>query len=191
MLYAPRRSQSEQRALTCGRRGACGRPTSAFGFNFLWAAAPKLAADLLGFVGPFASQYIIEWLETPEAPYWIGFAWAFALLLAPFLQTVFVNQYFLIAFNTGMHVRAPASARAPLSAPPESRSEVVDHARSKSRFGRRWWPPCFASPFVLAPLQETSGRRYTCTCIHACFFSCPVPIDIPACVLERTYGRAG
>jgi len=71
----------------------------------MWAAAPKLAADLLGFVGPLASMYIIEWLEDEEAPPSTGFYWAAALFMAPFLQTLCTNQYFKIAFNTGMHVR--------------------------------------------------------------------------------------
>jgi len=75
----------------------------------MWAAAPKLAADLLGFVGPFASMYIIEWLEDTEAPPETGFYWAFALFVAPFLQTICTNQYFKIAFNTGMHVRVVAA----------------------------------------------------------------------------------
>jgi hypothetical protein len=77
----------------------------------MWAAAPKMAADILGFVGPFASQYIIKWLEDPDADYAVGFYWAFALFAAPFLQTIFTNQYFKIAFNTGMHVRGERTIR--------------------------------------------------------------------------------
>ena len=67
-------------------------------------------------MGPFASTYIIEWLSM-ESPFWIGLVWAFALLLAPFLQTVFVNTYFKITFNTGMHVRVLSAFRAFEGAP--------------------------------------------------------------------------
>ena len=105
-----------------GRRlNGCTSPTHlpgdrAFGRQFFLAAIPKLLQDLLGFVGPFASTYIIEWLSM-ESPFWIGLVWAFALLLAPFLQTVFVNTYFKITFNTGMHVRVLSAFRAFEGAP--------------------------------------------------------------------------
>ena len=75
-----------------------------FGRRFYLAAIPKFIQDLLGFVGPFASSYIIEWLDDPNAAYYVGFMWALALFFGPFLQTVFVNQYFALTFNTGMHV---------------------------------------------------------------------------------------
>ena len=35
-----------------------------------------------------------------------GYIYAVLLFVAPFLQTVFVNQYFYLTFNTGMQVRA-------------------------------------------------------------------------------------
>jgi hypothetical protein len=84
-------------------------PHRAFGARFLLAGVPKLVQDLLGFVGPFASQYIIEWLEIDGAPFYVGAVWAVALFLGPFLQSVFVNQYFAMTFNTGMQVRRSAS----------------------------------------------------------------------------------
>ena len=85
--------------------GGTPHPCRSFGWRFFLAGIPKFIQDLLGFVGPFASQYIIEWLSDADAPYYVGFAWALALFFGPFLQTMFVNQYFTLTFNTGMHVR--------------------------------------------------------------------------------------
>lgn len=75
-----------------------------FGTRFILAGIPKLLADILGFIAPLVMQRIIYWLESDE-PMWIGYTCAAAMFLAPFLQSVFSNLYFINTIKTGMRVR--------------------------------------------------------------------------------------
>ncbi|KAJ4459649.1 Multidrug resistance-associated protein [Paratrimastix pyriformis] len=65
----------------------------------------KLGHDLLQFCGPVFLRQILSFLAS-DHDISEGFIWAFALFLAPVLQTLVVHQYFHVTIRTGMHARA-------------------------------------------------------------------------------------
>ena len=50
-------------------------------------------------------RLIIEYTENSSIPEWRGYVVALAMLVTAFLQSIFIHQYFHIAFSTGMRLR--------------------------------------------------------------------------------------
>ncbi|XP_064806656.1 ATP-binding cassette sub-family C member 3 isoform X3 [Oncorhynchus masou masou] len=77
----------------------------AFGPYFLIGSAFKLLQDLITFVNPQLLKLLISFTKQKGAPTWWGYALAFLMFFAAFLQTLILHQHFQYCFVTGMRLR--------------------------------------------------------------------------------------
>nr|XP_046212964.1 ATP-binding cassette sub-family C member 3 isoform X1 [Oncorhynchus gorbuscha] len=77
----------------------------AFGPYFLIGSAFKLLQDLITFVNPQLLKLLISFTKQKGAPAWWGYALAFLMFFAAFLQTLILHQHFQYCFVTGMRLR--------------------------------------------------------------------------------------
>ncbi|CAD6189209.1 unnamed protein product [Caenorhabditis auriculariae] len=61
----------------------------------------KFVSDLLNFSNPLLLNYLILFIETPDAPQWIGYALAVGLFVAGQLKSILLNNYFFIMARVG------------------------------------------------------------------------------------------
>ena len=89
----------------------------------------------LGQISPIFVNYFLTWLETPGAPRSVGFLWALAIFLSPFLKAFVENQYYYLAFRLAVRVRGEVQSTVydkSLALSPGARAqtttgEVVNH----------------------------------------------------------------
>ena len=77
-----------------------------FGFSFVIGGLYKLVQDILGFVPPFLLNYVISFLQNPDAPGWQGYMYAVAMLVSATVQSIFLHQYFQRITMTGLQLRS-------------------------------------------------------------------------------------
>jgi ATP-binding cassette subfamily C (CFTR/MRP) protein 1 len=81
-----------------------------FGPRYLWAGFLKVGADLTNIAQPRSFQVLITYImdyqsgKTHSKPH--GFAIAFGIFAYPVLHTVCINQYNLIAMQTGIRIES-------------------------------------------------------------------------------------
>mmetsp|Transcript_5061 Transcript_5061/g.21923 ORF Transcript_5061/g.21923 Transcript_5061/m.21923 type:complete len:1209 (+) Transcript_5061:252-3878(+) len=73
----------------------------AHGGLFLRAAPLKAIYDFLHFVGPFALHGLLQTIATGG-----GLRYAVLLFCSSFLQTILLQQYFMMCFRSGTHIRS-------------------------------------------------------------------------------------
>eukprot|EP00124_Ichthyophonus_hoferi_P005008 Ihof_evm1s639 gene=Ihof_evmTU1s639 len=79
--------------------------TKAFGGPYLVAAGFKIVSDLLTFISPQLLKMLILFAKDSSAPVSHGYSLAIALFAVVTLQTLFLNQYYHLCFQTGIRVR--------------------------------------------------------------------------------------
>ncbi|PNS15381.1 Metal resistance protein YCF1 [Sphaceloma murrayae] len=85
-----------------------------FGGPYLLGAIIKTGSDVLAFVQPQLLRLLISFVDSyrtdnPQTPI-RGFAIALAMFVVSVSQTAFLHQYFQLAFETGMRVKAALTA---------------------------------------------------------------------------------
>uniref|UniRef100_A0A8D8XGU9 ABC-type glutathione-S-conjugate transporter n=2 Tax=Cacopsylla melanoneura TaxID=428564 RepID=A0A8D8XGU9_9HEMI len=77
-----------------------------FGPTFVFGSSLKLIQDLLTFVSPQILSWLIEFVNTKNAPLWKGYLYALLLLLTSVVQTLLLSTYFDRMFRVGMRMRS-------------------------------------------------------------------------------------
>ena len=76
----------------------------AHGSLFYFAGILKIFQTLLMFLPPLLLNIIIKFIGDPDQPSWYGYTIIFSMFVTSIAQTIFLNQYFLICFRTGMNL---------------------------------------------------------------------------------------
>lgn len=77
-----------------------------FGPQFAFAGLFKTVNDALVFVGPVLLAALINFIQTPDEPFWHGLLYAAGMGLGSVVQSLFIHMYFFRVFRTGQQIRA-------------------------------------------------------------------------------------
>ncbi|KAJ8688624.1 hypothetical protein QAD02_024419 [Eretmocerus hayati] len=77
----------------------------AFGPAFTLAMLLELISSVLMFANPQILELLIGFTKNKNEPVWRGYLYAFLMLSATSLQTLFTNQYYLYLFTTGLRIQ--------------------------------------------------------------------------------------
>eukprot|EP01130_Rhizamoeba_saxonica_P012730 TRINITY_DN5400_c0_g1_i3.p1 TRINITY_DN5400_c0_g1~~TRINITY_DN5400_c0_g1_i3.p1 ORF type:complete len:1259 (-),score=257.85 TRINITY_DN5400_c0_g1_i3:635-4294(-) len=73
---------------------------------FAFAGFLKLCHDILVFAGPVLLQKLLAFISNPNEPGWHGILYAFLLMVASIVQSLFLHGYFFRTYRVGQNIRS-------------------------------------------------------------------------------------